>query len=118
MWGARPPVHAEPFMLVGGNLNNGANAGVGCANSNNALSNANWNIGGRYSGEFWEHLSQVVLTGFERSRPSHGQPTEIDKAQPLGSGSEEGPRPQKTGDRTKETQTHEDILQERGHMLG
>lgn len=42
-------------MLVGGNLNNGANAGVGCANSNNALSNANWNIGGRYSGEFGEH---------------------------------------------------------------
>lgn len=39
------------FWLVGGNLNNGANAGVGCVNSNNALSNANWNIGGRSSGE-------------------------------------------------------------------
>ena len=42
--------------LVGGNLNNGANAGVGCVNSNNTLDNTNWNIGGRYSGEFRDYL--------------------------------------------------------------
>lgn len=36
-------------VLVGGNLNNGTNAGVWCRNLNNALSNANWNIGARLS---------------------------------------------------------------------
>lgn len=35
-----------------GNLNNGANSGIACANLNNALSNANWNIGARESGKF------------------------------------------------------------------
>jgi len=34
-----------------GNLNNGlTNAGLSCCNGNNALSNANWNIGGRIFG--------------------------------------------------------------------
>ena len=32
-----------------GNLNNGANAGLGYVNGNNALSNANWNIASRQS---------------------------------------------------------------------
>ena len=35
--------------LVGGTLNNGAFAGVGCVNSNNTLSYAHWNFGGRSS---------------------------------------------------------------------
>ena len=36
-------------LLVGGNLSNGANAGVGCATSGYALSFAYWSIGGRSS---------------------------------------------------------------------
>ena len=36
-------------MLVGGNLNNGDNAGLFCRNLNNALSNTNWNISARIS---------------------------------------------------------------------
>lgn len=50
MWGVRP-LCSRVFRLAGGNLNNGAIAGVGCLNSNNTLGNANWNIGGRSSGE-------------------------------------------------------------------
>lgn len=34
-----------------GNLRNGANAALGCANSNNGLGNARWNISGRVFGE-------------------------------------------------------------------
>lgn len=82
------------FWLVGGNLNNGANAGVGCVNSNNALSNANWNIGGRSSGER-NPFFQVVLTSLGHGRQRHGQPTEIDNARPLGSGCEERVSPQR-----------------------
>lgn len=62
--------------LVGGNLNNGAAAGVGCVNSNNTLSNANWNIGGRSSGEK-NVFSQVVFTLLECGGHRHGQLTEI-----------------------------------------
>lgn len=40
---------AELFLL-GGNLNNGANAGRRYANLNNGLTNANWNIAARNSG--------------------------------------------------------------------
>ena len=36
-------------LLVGGSLDNGAYAGVGCARSNSALSSASWSIGGRSS---------------------------------------------------------------------
>ena len=32
-------------VLTGGNANNGANAGFGCSNTNNAPSNSNANIG-------------------------------------------------------------------------
>ena len=34
-------------LIVGGNLNNGATDGLSAWNSNNASSNANWNIVGR-----------------------------------------------------------------------
>ena len=34
-----------------GNLNNGAIDGLACANSNNRLDRANWNIAGREFGE-------------------------------------------------------------------
>lgn len=37
------------LVLFGGNLNNGANAGLWYANLNNALSNANWNYAARIS---------------------------------------------------------------------
>jgi hypothetical protein len=37
------------MVIVFGNLNNGANNGPFCANANNALSNANWNIASRPS---------------------------------------------------------------------
>ncbi len=36
-------------VLLGGNLNNGANAGRRYANLNNSLSNANWNYAARNS---------------------------------------------------------------------
>ena len=36
-------------LLFGGNLNNGANAGVFYWNGNNAVSNSNWNYGSRNS---------------------------------------------------------------------
>ena len=36
-------------VLLGGNLNNTANAGRRCANLNNALSNSNWNYASRNS---------------------------------------------------------------------
>lgn len=36
-------------VLVGGSLNNGANAGRCCANLNNGLGNARWNIAARIS---------------------------------------------------------------------
>jgi hypothetical protein len=42
---------------VFGNLNNGTNSGIACANLNNALSNANWNIGARDSGKFPAHYA-------------------------------------------------------------
>ncbi|HBJ12452.1 MAG TPA: hypothetical protein DDY53_03900 [Clostridiales bacterium] len=35
------------FALVGGNVDNGTNAGLFYWNLNNASSNANWNIGAR-----------------------------------------------------------------------
>jgi len=38
------------LFLLGGNLNNRGNAGLWCDNSNNGLSNANWNIASRTSG--------------------------------------------------------------------
>lgn len=43
--------------LVGGYLNNGAVAGCGCVNSNNALSNARWNVGGRASGQRYKRYA-------------------------------------------------------------
>jgi hypothetical protein len=33
------------FLLVGGNSNNGANAGASYFNLNNSFANRNWNIG-------------------------------------------------------------------------
>ena len=36
-------------VILGGSLNNGANAGRFYVNVNNALSNANWNIAARIS---------------------------------------------------------------------
>ena len=39
----------KKLVIVFGNLNNGANNGPFCANANNALSNANWNIASRPS---------------------------------------------------------------------
>ena len=38
-------------VLVSGNANNGANAGLAYSNTNNAASNANANIGSRLSSE-------------------------------------------------------------------
>ena len=38
-------------LLVGGNVNNGRNAGARYCNVNNAPGNANWNIGGAFSCE-------------------------------------------------------------------
>ena len=84
------------FWLVGGNLNNGAFAGVGCVNSNNTLSFAYWNIGGRSSGEK-NVFSQVVFTSLGHGRLRHGQLTEIGYARPLGSGREERVSPQRWG---------------------
>lgn len=37
------------LAITGGNSNNGSNDGVSTLNLNNALSNANWNIGARPS---------------------------------------------------------------------
>ena len=36
----------QGLLLWGGNANNGTNSGLGYANSNNAFSNSNANIGG------------------------------------------------------------------------
>ena len=44
------------LFLSSGNLNNGADAGSAYLNANNALGNANWNIAGRKSGKFPDHL--------------------------------------------------------------
>ncbi len=37
------------LVLWGGNANNGSNAGLGYANTNNAFSNSNANIGSRHT---------------------------------------------------------------------
>jgi hypothetical protein len=50
-----------PCVFVSGNANNGANAGFGYANTNNAPSNANANIG--------TQLCYVVF--FQEERPCH-----------------------------------------------
>lgn len=40
-------VEEDKLLLWGGNANNGTNSGLGYANSNNAFSNSNANIGAR-----------------------------------------------------------------------
>lgn len=55
------------FFLGLGNLNNGANYGLWYVNANNALSNANWNIGGRQSG-YGTSLSSHVYLACARAR--------------------------------------------------
>jgi hypothetical protein len=49
-------------LIVGGNANNTANAGVGYFNVNNGLGNANANIGAR--------LTKEVKQGFRLSAPA------------------------------------------------
>ena len=49
-------------LIVGGNANNGSNAGLSYANSNNAASNANANIG-----------SQLCCTNFVATNPASWQ---------------------------------------------
>jgi hypothetical protein len=44
-------------VILGGNWNNGANAGSRCSNWNNAASNSNNNIGVRFS---CEHISKLL----------------------------------------------------------
>lgn len=90
------PLGSLLFSLVGGNLNNGAAAGVGCVNSNNALSNANWNIGGRSSGE-----KNFSLRSYSLSLNVESLPWSTDRnrlfAQLLSSVREREPSPQRWG---------------------
>lgn len=55
-----------PFVLLWqafGNLNNGGNSGFACANLNNGLGNANWNIAARAYGiiKFIYYAVHLVL---------------------------------------------------------
>ena len=68
------------FWLGVGNLNNTSNAGLWAANGNNALTNANWNIGSRQSG--WHSLipshlprTRQRVTRFTRSTKRNGLKT-------------------------------------------
>jgi hypothetical protein len=49
-----------------GNLNNGANDGLACANSNNRLGSANWNIAGREFGEI-----KVLFAAYSSGYPEN-----------------------------------------------
>ncbi len=51
------------MLLVGGNVNNTANAGVGYFNVNNGLGNVNANIGARLTKEV-KHRILFLRTGF------------------------------------------------------
>lgn len=81
--------------LVGGSLSNGANAGVGCVNSNNELSSTRWSIGGRAAGENPSLRScspPLNVGGFATvNRPKSAY------ARGPGSASERPPSPQKMG---------------------
>ena len=52
-------------LIRGGNANNGSNAGIGYVNVNNAVGNANTNIGGRLSTSTQKSLHQrhKLITG-------------------------------------------------------
>lgn len=44
--------HDSSMFLSGGNLNNGTQCGAAYLNLNNGVSNSNWNIAGRFCGNF------------------------------------------------------------------
>ncbi len=48
-------------MLLGGNRDNGSNAGSRCSNWNNSLTNSNWNIGCRFSCECFINMQLHVV---------------------------------------------------------
>ena len=47
-------------VIRGGNSNNGAICGAFCSNSNNTVSNANWNIGGRAYGRIFFNVNKAL----------------------------------------------------------
>jgi len=56
-------VYSVPLSLLWqafGNLNNGGNSGLVCANLNNGLGNANWNIGARACGNENKNITQYI----------------------------------------------------------
>lgn len=64
------------LFLFGGNLNNGANAGLWYANLNNAPANANWNYAARIS-DIQRHVSCL-----EGTRKRLAQMREMDEPAP------------------------------------
>ena len=52
---------ASCFAIVGGNWNNGSNAGVANANGNNSLSNSNSNIGSRQAYPSKSVINDITL---------------------------------------------------------
>jgi hypothetical protein len=48
-----------PLLIVGGNANNGANAGFAYSNTNNAPSNANTNIGSQLCFQYYMAITRA-----------------------------------------------------------
>lgn len=67
-------------LLFGGNLNNGSNAGLFIWNGNNAVSNANWNIGSRNSDHKCVLCRGPVRSLGEKLRPRRNAENNVETA--------------------------------------